>query len=106
MSETTERKYPVEPRAPQVLAVDVGGSHVKVVLNGLDERRRFASGPDMTAQEMVDGVLELAKDWDYDGRHCRLSRPRVDEKIVREPVNLGTGWTGSTSRRRSASRPS
>jgi polyphosphate glucokinase len=94
MSETTERKYPVEPRAPQVLAVDVGGSHVKVVLNGLDERRRFASGPDMTAQEMVDGVLELTKDWDYIGLSVGVPGPVVDGKVVREPVNLGSGWKG------------
>ena len=86
------RKYPVEPRAPQVLAVDVGGSHVKVVLNGLDERRRFASGPDMTAQEMVDGVLELTKDWDYVGLSVGVPGPVVDGKVIREPVNLGTGW--------------
>ena len=47
------RKYPVEPKAPAVLAVDVGGSHVKVVLNGVDERRRFVSGRKLTAQQMV-----------------------------------------------------
>ena len=94
MSETPERKYPVEPRAPQVLAVDVGGSHVKVVLNGLDERRRFASGPDMTAQEMVDGVLELTKDWDYTGLSVGVPGPVVDGKVIREPVNLGAGWKG------------
>ena len=45
MSEQKERKYPYEPKAPAVLAVDVGGSNVKAVLNGIDERRRFASGP-------------------------------------------------------------
>ena len=35
---------PFEPDAPAVLAVDVGGSHVKMVLNGVQERRRFDSG--------------------------------------------------------------
>jgi polyphosphate glucokinase len=94
MSETTERKYPEEPRAPKVLAVDVGGSHVKVVLNGLDERRRFASGPDLTAQQMVDGVLDLTKDWDYVGLSVGVPGPVVDGKVVREPVNLGVGWKG------------
>jgi polyphosphate glucokinase len=87
-----ERKYPVEPRAPTVLAVDVGGSHVKVLLNGLDERRRFTSGPDMTAKQMVKGVLELTEDWDYEGISVGVPGPVVAEKVVREPVNLGTGW--------------
>jgi polyphosphate glucokinase len=94
MSETTQRKYPVEPRAPQVLAVDVGGSHVKAVLNGLDERRRFVSGPNLTAQEMVDGVLDLTKDWDYVGLSVGVPGPVVDGKVIREPVNLGEGWKG------------
>ena len=55
MSGPAERRYPVEPRAPNVLAVDVGGSHVKAVLNGIDERRRFMSGPSLSAEQMVDG---------------------------------------------------
>jgi polyphosphate glucokinase len=90
----SEPKYPVEPRAPAVLAVDVGGSHVKAVLNGIDERRRFTSGPKLTAQEMVDGVLDLTKDWDYVGLSVGVPGPVVDGKVIREPVNLGKGWTG------------
>ena len=88
----TERKYPVEPRAPKVLAVDVGGSHVKVLLNGLDERRRFVSGPELTAKQMVKGVLELTEDWDYVGVSVGVPGPVVHGKMVREPVNLGQGW--------------
>jgi predicted NBD/HSP70 family sugar kinase len=92
VSETKERRYPVEPRAPQVLAVDVGGSHVKVLLNGLDERRRFGSGPKLTAQQMVDGVVDLTKDWEYVGLSVGVPGPVVHGKVVREPVNLGKGW--------------
>jgi polyphosphate glucokinase len=90
----SERKYPVEPRAPSVLAVDVGGSHVKAVLNGVDERRRFVSGHKMTAAQMVEGVLEETADWDYVGVSVGVPGPVVDGKVVREPVNLGPGWVG------------
>ena len=90
----SERKYPVEPRAPKVLAVDVGGSHVKELLNGLDERRRFTSGPKLTAAEMVAGVLEQTADWDYVGISVGVPAPVVDGQVVREPVNLGKGWKG------------
>ena len=90
----SERKYPVEPRAPAVLAVDVGGSHVKAVLNGVDERRRFVSGHKMTAEQMVEGVLEETADWDYVGVSVGVPGPVVDGKVVREPVNLGPGWVG------------
>jgi polyphosphate glucokinase len=88
----SERKYPVEPRAPKVLAVDVGGSHVKVLLNGLDERRRFTSGPDMTAKEMVKGVLDITEDWEYDDVSVGVPGPVKDNRVLREPVNLGKGW--------------
>jgi polyphosphate glucokinase len=90
----SERKYPVEPRAPAVLAVDVGGSHVKELLNGLDERRRFASGPTLTPEEMVAGVLEQTVDWDYVGISVGIPAPVVEGRVVREPVNLGPGWVG------------
>jgi polyphosphate glucokinase len=90
----SERKYPVEPRAPAVLAVDVGGSHVKVLLNGLDERRRFVSGNELTPDDMVSGVLDLAKDWNYDFVSVGVPAPVADGKVVRDPVNLGKGWKG------------
>ena len=93
MSEQKTRKYPYEPKAPAVLAVDVGGSHVKVVLNGVDERRRFVSGPKHTAQQMVDGILELTKDWEYVGVSVGIPAPIRDGKVVHDPVNLGRGWT-------------
>ncbi len=90
----SDRKYPVEPRAPTVLAVDVGGSHVKAVLNGVDERRRFVSGHNMTAEEMVEGVLKETDDWEYVGVSVGVPGPVIDGKVVREPVNLGPGWVG------------
>ena len=73
MTEPSGRKYPVEPRAPAVLAVDVGGSHVKEVLNGVDERRRFASGDELTAEQMraLDTVDEVLGDTSLH-RHARL----------------------------------
>ncbi|HEY5872541.1 MAG TPA: hypothetical protein VIT46_04830 [Gaiellaceae bacterium] len=94
MSEQKERKYPVEPRAPAVLTIDVGGSHVKELLNGLDERRRFASGHKLTAEQMVAGVLEQTADWEYVGVSVGVPAPVVGGEVVREPVNLGEGWVG------------
>jgi predicted NBD/HSP70 family sugar kinase len=90
----SERKYPVEPRAPAVLTVDVGGSHVKAVLNGVDERRRFVSGHKLTAAQMVEGVLEQTADWEYVGVSVGVPAPVVQGEVVREPVNLGKGWMG------------
>jgi polyphosphate glucokinase len=94
MNEQTQRKYPYEPKAPDVLAVDVGGSHVKTVLNGIDERRRFVSGPKLTAQGMVDGVLDLTNDLEYTRVSVGVPAPVKDGKPAHDPVNLGTGWAG------------
>ena len=89
----SEPQYPVEPRAPAVLSVDVGGSHVKAVLNGIDERRRFVSGPKLTGKQMVDGVLQLTTDWDYTQVSVGVPAPVVDGRVLHDPVNLGKGWT-------------
>lgn len=92
MNGSAKRRYPMEPAAPRVLAVDIGGSNVKAVLNGVDERRRFASGPELSAPEMAQGVLELVGDWDYEAVSIGIPAPIVGGRVAKEPVNLGTGW--------------
>jgi polyphosphate glucokinase len=78
-----------------VLAVDVGGSHVKVLLSeSAVERRRFESGPELTPQEMVDGTLAATTDWSYDVVSVGIPAPVHAGRVVAEPVNLGTGWVG------------
>src|SRR4029079_1346274 len=62
MSTKPAAAAPFEPKAPAVLAVDVGGSHVKLLLNGDGERRRFVSGKKFTAAQMVAGVIEHARE--------------------------------------------
>jgi polyphosphate glucokinase len=78
----------------RVLAVDVGGSHVKVLRSGETEHRRFESGPELTAQQMVDGVRSLTSDWPFDKVSIGIPSPVHDGHVVSEPVNLGAGWVG------------
>ena len=71
----------------RVLAIDVGGTTVKILATGQSEPRRFASGPTMTPENMVTGVKELAGTWKYDvdcarlpgTRQQRPHRPRTQE---------------------------
>jgi polyphosphate glucokinase len=80
---------------PKVLAVDVGGSNVKVLVSsGGGERRRFASGPELTPTEAVDGVAALTGDWSYDAVSVGIPAPVRDGRVVSEPINLGPGWVG------------
>lgn len=78
----------------KVLSVDVGGTHVKLLAAGESERREFASGPKMTAQEMVDGVRRLTSDWAYDAVSIGYPGPVLHGTPMTEPHNLGKGWVG------------
>jgi polyphosphate glucokinase len=83
-----------ETTKPRVLAVDVGGSHVKALLSTGGERRRFASGPGLTAAQMVEQVLELTKDWEYDVVSVGVPSPVLAGRVAHDPVNIGPGWAG------------
>jgi predicted NBD/HSP70 family sugar kinase len=85
---------PADPAAPKVLSIDIGGSHVKMLVNGLSERRRFVSGPAMTPEEMVEGVLDLTKPWEYDSVSVGVPAPVLANRVIHEPINLGPGWVG------------
>ena len=77
-----------------ILVLDIGGTNVKLKLSGQDEVRKFESGPNLTPQQMIDGVKRLAVGWDYDVVSIGFPAPVVGGKIAKEPVNLGTGWLG------------
>ena len=77
-----------------MLAVDVGGSHVKAMLSGERERRRFDSSPNLTPQEMVAGVRGVADGWLFDRVSVGIPTPVRGDKAITDPVNLGDGWVG------------
>jgi polyphosphate glucokinase len=78
----------------RVLAVDVGGTNVKVLATGETEPRRFPSGPKMTAKKMVSGVKEITRDWKYDVVAIGYPGPVLGGRPAVEPHNLGRGWVG------------
>jgi polyphosphate glucokinase len=78
----------------KILVVDVGGTHVKVLATSQKKRREFASGPSMTAKQMVSGVLKAAKGWTYDAVSIGYPGPVLRGRPVSEPHNLGPGWVG------------
>ena len=75
-----------------VLVVDVGGSNVKILATGQKERRRFPSGPALTAEQMIRGVKELAGDWKFDAVSIGYPGPVLHGRPVAEPHNLAPGW--------------
>ena len=75
-----------------VLVVDVGGTHVKILATGQREPRKFVSGPALTAAQMVAGVKKLARGWKYDVVAVGYPGAVSHNHPVAEPHNLGAGW--------------
>jgi polyphosphate glucokinase len=77
-----------------VLVIDVGGAHVKILATGQNQPRKFSSGKTLTPQKMVDGVKQLAKGWKYDVVSIGYPGPVLHGRPVSEPHNLAKGWVG------------
>jgi polyphosphate glucokinase len=77
-----------------VLVVDVGGNHVKVLVSGQSESRKFDSGPAMVPATMVKGVQRITGDWHYDVVSVGYPGPVLHNRPIAEPHNLGRGWVG------------
>jgi polyphosphate glucokinase len=76
----------------RILVVDIGGTNVKLKLSDNDEVRRFPSGPTLTPAALMEGIKDVADDWQFDGVSIGYPGPVVHEIILREPANLGRGW--------------
>jgi polyphosphate glucokinase len=77
-----------------VLVVDVGGTHVKILATGQKQSREFPSGPKLTPKQMVAGVKKLAKDWKYNAVSIGYPGVVLGNRPVADPYNLGRGWAG------------
>jgi polyphosphate glucokinase len=92
----TERRDDVALKSPvnPVLAVDVGGSSVKILATGHKKRRSFLSGPTLTPRRMVAEVKKLTGDWTYDAVSIGYPGPVLRNRPIAEPYHLGRGWVG------------
>ena len=77
-----------------VLVVDVGGTHVKILATGEKQSREFPSGPELTPKQMVAGVRKLAGDWKYNAVSVAYPGVVIGNRPFAEPYNLGKGWAG------------
>jgi len=78
----------------KVLVVDVGGTHVKLLVSGQSEPRKFDSGPNLAPGAMLREVRKIASDWRYDVVSVGYPGPVLHNRPVSEPHNLGCGWVG------------
>lgn len=81
-------------RHRRVLAIDIGGNHVKARVFGRREMRQFESGPNLTPRQMVAGIHALTGDWIYDAVSIGYPGIVLHGRVAVEPHNLGAGWVG------------
>lgn len=75
-----------------VLVIDIGGAHVKILATGQAEPRKFPSGATLVPEQMVKGVKELAQGWQYDAVSIGYPGPVLHGRPIADPPNLAAGW--------------
>jgi len=78
----------------KILAIDVGGTHVKILATGHKTPIEIPSGPSMTPRKMVKEVGKAAANWAFSVVSIGYPGPVVHGKPIAEPHNLGHGWVG------------
>lgn len=82
-----------QSRPRRILTIDIGGSSVKILTDDAgSEKRKFKSGPDMTAKDMADGVRKISADLAFDVISIGYPGPVHNNRPTVEPENLGPGW--------------
>ena len=77
----------------KTLVVDIGGTHVKLLIEGADQRA-FDSGPQMRPADFVAQLKEKTRDWNFDNISIGFPSPVRGGQIIKEPKHLGQGWVG------------
>jgi polyphosphate glucokinase len=82
-----------------ILVIDVGGSHVKLMISQRVKRKKFESGPEFGPRKFVTETKKLVKDWKYHAIAIGFPAPIKNGKIAAQPKNLGKGWVGFNFRK-------
>ena len=77
-----------------ILAIDIGGTKVKILATGQTEPRKAPTGREFTPARLVETVRELAEGWDYEAISIGVPALVGSQGPRSEPGNLGPGWVG------------
>src|SRR6266705_6055262 len=77
----------------KILVVDIGGTHVKLLMSPRGERE-FPSGPRMGPKQFVARFKENVRGWKFDRASIGFPVPVRNGRITRNPKHLGKGWIG------------
>jgi len=77
----------------RVLAVDIGGTHVKALVSGQRVARHFDSGPDLLPKSMVAETNQLIDGWHYDVVSIGYPGPVLRNRPIAEPPTVSPRFT-------------
>jgi len=77
----------------KILVVDIGGTHVKLMISR-GEKRKFDSGSKLSPKQLVAGIQEAAREWDYEAVSIGFPSPVKAGRVARDPNHLAKGWIG------------
>lgn len=76
----------------KTLVVDIGGTHVKLMMLGR-EPRQFDSGAKMGPKQFIKRLKTATSGWDFDKVTIGFPAPIRHGRILRNPKHLGKGWS-------------
>jgi hypothetical protein len=88
------KNAPPDDPPTKILAIDIGGTKVKMLVNGQPEPRKGWSGRRLTPAALLEQVDELAADWEYEAVSIGYPGLVGNAGPRCEPGNLGPGWVG------------
>ena len=77
----------------KILVVDIGGTHVKLLMS-LSDEREFPSGPRMGPEQFIEKLVETVRGWKFEAASIGFPAAVRDRRIARNPKHLGKGWIG------------
>jgi hypothetical protein len=77
----------------KILVVDIGGTHVKLLMSPRDGRE-FPSGPEMGPEQFIARFVDNVRGWKFDAVSIGFPAPVRKGRIVGNPKHLGKGWIG------------
>src|ERR1700738_16407 len=89
------RPASTETMKKKILVIDVGGTHVKLMISR-EKKRKFKSGPKMTPREMVGQIKAKLKEWE---REVMFAVGQLKKSLIADYLVLGGGNAKELSER-------
>jgi hypothetical protein len=93
LTASTETRSVTLPMRRNILVVDIGGTHVKLMMLRR-HHREFPSGSRIKPHQLVGEIKKNVRGWTFDRVSIGFPAPVRNGRITRDPKHLGKGWVG------------